>query len=716
MPDISAIKNFLLLAEKDPLIDQYEAMPLYCSNIKAYVTAMEFFKEVRLLKKLLDENEQDFAERFKAHCFERAGNNADSCLSFTTNHWGVCNSFYQQLVELVFKEQSSGEKLSILMPQVTTVIELDSYFEEGVKPRSANVKMRFNEHAIADLNSTVELQDVVIYKSYLFDVKQIAKLDFNLHRTFYRALKQNYPDLVPGLYQHNADLRLLHRQLELIDDLGQTPEEAISSLIGSLLRGGESVTKQVYATNGAHLAFEQFQSYLEALPSEFRKNLLALSDVEGYETLAKILMDLHEGHCVENASYDLNNILGNPANKTLLKSFPYLSSEEKQNLEAHYKKKHLITAQDNAVNSDFLPAYYLKQILPFIEINRTRDFIALLSVTPPSLYAFLLQHTTINLEPPLSIKLALSIRGGLLNGQESAFYQAILANREKCGDLFYLLQFAIFISGSDLFRGLFESVPAEDRFILLNEIENVDGLVAVPELVEIVMQQLPQDNHFRAITTKSIVTGKTLFHNAVYNQESLKIVLANLAEEELLEAVNTRDNFGNTVLHQAIHSPPALQAILLALPEEERFAAIKEKNLDGFNLLSQISHNPNAVQSVLNVLSKDEFTEKKLKLFIILEKITANIERYNFGCWMTGLGSYKVKLLRELQDQLLEDNQEYNDISFFLESAFKICQIKRNPLHFWATPKSVNEFLDLIAEENLSLPERKPDVSCFNLG
>lgn len=111
------------------------------------------------------------------------------------------------------------------------------------------------------------------------------------------------------------------------------------------------------------------------------------------------------------------------------------------------------------------------------------------------------------------------------------------------------------------------------------------------------------------------------------------------------------------------------------------------------------------MQVVLQALPEQLKDEGRVKLFLSIERIISNIENKSAGRWISGIGSKKTKLLRTIQDQLLENDGKSHDMSFFLKETMAICQIKRNPLHFWSTPKSVDEFSILAKEHGWQLEE-----------
>lgn len=577
--NLESIKT--LLNEAQRLVDSYADTPLDCSNLKLHVFLYELTEEIAILNRLLELDADNFAEHFKNRCFERARVNEDSQLSFYEDLYGACNNLYWEMAEVLFGEQELGERLSILLPEKMIVIEPEFYLPEPVKPNSQRLKVKFHEKKVTDLNALAkreELANFVIYRSFLIDLREIASLDFHLHKTFYRELKRNYPTLVANLYQHNTSFSMLLIQLQIADGVAQSPKEAISSLVEGLITNGKSITGQTYATIGAERAFTDFLNYLKALPEEFKEEVLALTGTDD-EVLSEVIDDLTQGRCVEIASGRLISILENSNNKAVLNAYPHLTSEQREALYRQYRKNSLPTMHGETWLNAALPVYYVKQLLPFIEINHSSDYINLLRTVPPSLYAALLQETIIN-KYPLPSKLAREIKNGLLDDeQKHAFYQAVWANKEKLGSVDDLLRFAVLSDSEELFSEVLKSVEPENRLKVLTCENAFYEAVSSPRLIQVALQLLPKSEYLLAMATPHEWSA---LYRAVDYPDSLEIMVQNLPEKDRFEVITTTfDEI--SLLHLAANqfSSRSLEILLQALPEEKRLPAIREKKHRG---------------------------------------------------------------------------------------------------------------------------------------
>lgn len=91
------------------------------------------------------------------------------------------------------------------------------------------------------------------------------------------------------------------------------------------------------------------------------------------------------------------------------------------------------------------------------------------------------------------------------------------------------------------------------------------------------------------------------------------------------------------------------------------------------------------------------------KLLNILNTLKTNISNYKNGRKTNRNRDWKVDLLLEIKDRLVnEEVPENTNILQYIEDIRNVCAKKRNPLHFWAEPHSVNEFEVLLEKTGLN--------------
>ncbi|KTD07787.1 hypothetical protein SAMN02746073_1106 [Legionella jamestowniensis DSM 19215] len=703
-----------LLSQARALVEKNSNLFLDASTLTDYVTAMELAQEVETLNNLLTEDKQNFPSRFREQAIKRATCNRDSSLSLVADPTGFCNQLYWNIAKLLVKEekQTFGNMLSVLQPEITTFIELEFYFENNLKkPKIQDAKIRLYERPITELTTIGEANDLtnfVVYKSCLFDVRKIANLNFPLQQTFFRTLKESYPEFVSGVYRHNRALIALHEQLQWLDGAGKKPREAISALREKFVAGGESITGATYATAAANQAFHKdFLGYLEALPVTFRENLLAATTKNGI-SLRSIVNALHDGECVEVTSTDLKAILKNPANKEVLDSNPYWSHEAQKALESQYAKTSLLTMRER--EAGILPAYYLSQIFNYLEIYKVDVCVNLLLVCPPSFYATLLRE--VQFYKFYALELAITLQSALTEAQHLALSDALFVSRDNLG-VENVFIFAICSNYQNLLRQLLRSIDSDQRLNALHHFDTsrekiLELLFLSPEALEIVIQELPVNDRMKFYIEKNH-KGIPFLHEALFT-ESMPLLLDNLPKEHAFEIIMQKDNNGNTALHYSAFSEQRLSRLLQAIPEAKRLEAIREKNQQGKTLLSFVKGSSGQIRVILQALPNKGITEEKLELYFIIGTLISNIET-GVNRRTSGVGAQKVRLLCQIQDQLLDGGDK--EVTEFMRDVLSICHIKRHAIHFWAQPDSVNEFLEMAREKNLPRPETEEPATRF---
>lgn len=116
------------------------------------------------------------------------------------------------------------------------------------------------------------------------------------------------------------------------------------------------------------------------------------------------------------------------------------------------------------------------------------------------------------------------------------------------------------------------------------------------------------------------------------------------------------------------------------------------------------------IRVILQALPNKGITEEKLELYFIIGTLISNIET-GVNRRTSGVGAQKVRLLCQIQDQLLDGGDK--EVTEFMRDVLSICHIKRHAIHFWAQPDSVNEFLEMAREKNLPRPETEEPATRF---
>lgn len=87
----------------------------------------------------------------------------------------------------------------------------------------------------------------------------------------------------------------------------------------------------------------------------------------------------------------------------------------------------------------------------------------------------------------------------------------------------------------------------------------------------------------------------------------------------------------------------------------------------------------------------------------IVNQLITNIEK-PIGRWTSGHNSRKVRLLYDVLGDIKNPEHAF-DLYSTINTIQSICAIKRNPLHFWKTPNSVVELVQMLQHAGLSTSE-----------
>lgn len=123
------------------------------------------------------------------------------------------------------------------------------------------------------------------------------------------------------------------------------------------------------------------------------------------------------------------------------------------------------------------------------------------------------------------------------------------------------------------------------------------------------------------------------------------------------------------------------------------------------DVITPVSPSISIEKSDIDVFEKP-VSEKDEKTILaeIVGRLISNIENKH-GCRITsGINSEKVTKLKTIQEHINQQaelkacSEEYQ---CRVREIMSICEMKRNPLHFWYTPDSVAEYKDLLNQHNI---------------
>ncbi|MBL7479802.1 hypothetical protein [Legionella bononiensis] len=113
----------------------------------------------------------------------------------------------------------------------------------------------------------------------------------------------------------------------------------------------------------------------------------------------------------------------------------------------------------------------------------------------------------------------------------------------------------------------------------------------------------------------------------------------------------------------------------------------------------------NASEQISNETPVTSISEDaKTKLINIVSILIKNISNGAGGRYTSSINHKKITDLKSILDKLTNSEESGTFQEEYVSKIMDACKIKRNSLHFWATPHSVVEFKALLKDNNIILP------------
>lgn len=624
---VTAIKSLLntyraLLTPMSPVHDY--------KSLKNQVIMTELSDAIDTFTNMLRKHD-DFEQEFRVLCMDRAKQNNDTCLSFSDLPNGPCNELYWNLAKIIFKPKSLQEMLTILLPEVEYYIEpkfapadLDKKFSpKNIAIKLNQVKLKDSRHFSEPPESSTRLGELVILGNTIVDLRDLSLFEFSHHQAYFNAIKA-YPDLEKRVYQHNFAFRTLLSQLQLLSGFGQTPKEALTSLIRELNLGGERISGGFFASPAAQRAFSYFLEYLDALETESekvnnlpsdKKRVLSLTDETG-KSLETILNNIKKFGCIEEAAGFMQRISDNPKNQATLMKYPTLPEEFVLKIKNFYKKVHAFEPdeiekeQALPLESDGgslgIPQVFMERAQNTITIDNAQDYFSLLLNFPLHYYSFLVKKSLQTLPLPLPSSLAMLVNARIFTEtQRKAFLDALLENKELF-TLNSLINFYIDVNEGAALIELLNSLGREDARKVVDENDLLHKAASKPNSLKEILSLYSKEEQSEKIREKGTL-NQTVLHIAAKNSVSASIVLNLYDHEERVMAIQQSDITGATVLHYAANHSAVLPILLDVFPDDmSRREAILKKDMNDSTTLHNAAGSHQSLALLLSFLLTDE--------------------------------------------------------------------------------------------------------------
>ena len=188
------------------------------------------------------------------------------------------------------------------------------------------------------------------------------------------------------------------------------------------------------------------------------------------------------------------------------------------------------------------------------------------------------------------------------------------------------------------------------------------------------------------------------------NEETIKKNPKHIAKPDVLICMQPQHSPSEEALPSKLEKrTTSSPAITITSPQKESQKVLSEQTSVQSKKESQkeLPVQPTAVPFSTTPLSDNNTS---LLLSEIITILISNIRSGAGGRLTSSSNHHKLKELQTIQDKLNKNDLTQNEC---ITQIMKACEIKRNPLHFWATPTSVIEFKKLLEDNQIELPDVK---------
>lgn len=568
------------------------------TELRTEILLAEYEHSLQLLKRLL-KCPETFRQEFQELCSERAYDALEQWLNYSYLPNGAANKLFYKIALCLFTEGASA----IIMPNVTRLISIEleeklpsllSFAQTKNLVRNPELKLRVSAFQLAHFE---DMSYFAFAEGKAFDLRSLQGLPLRMLRKVFALLEHHSPELLQKIQTHNFSLSSLTADIDLLNNKGQTPKDALQHLAQGLILGGEQVTRQAHATAPAYIACAQFDTYFNQLPVKIQNELVALNG-KGV-TLAKVLHDLADNQCVETASNNLKLILNENTHHDVLHRCYLMSRDEIHRLERAYRND----TQFNCIKEPSLelPAHHLKKQIALINITELDEWIGFLLNVTPSFYTQFFAHMTTSTFKKVVMFIIKAIQLDFFNlMQLDALTQVFKARMNQWGGSRAAMHLFMQVDSEVVIRGLLqgqEFSEREGRSLLVKALNYPNSLKAL-------LSSYPQDFRW-SILLMEVHAVKAMNHKP----HVFKVIVSLVSDEDKIKAVQLQNSTKCTVFFNAYEDWHFLQQVLGFYSPEDRFALLKKEyqhtRQDG-SLLHRAARYPESLKILLALFPMDE--------------------------------------------------------------------------------------------------------------
>lgn len=604
------------------LLDKYAQMnksqiePYDITSLKRCMLLTELKQEIQILSNMI-KTPDSFESQFKERCRWRM-NNPDHTIPFSEMPNSQTNRLYWSIACILFNPQTMQDMLAIILPDLKTHVRMNLIEIESAEFKTRAERMRNLEVSLEETKldenftsppSQSDLCNYLILNNTLFDVHSISLLPLKLHSSLHKVLKQKHPDLAEKLYTHNEACEELAFDIQMLNNQGITPKDAIRQLIRGLALGGSRLSGETYAKSCSNDAAKRFFEYFNGLPTETQVALREIScayDFGTIITLGSVLYnDLGIGKCVEQTAAKLIQLLDRNSDIPFLNSPSIMTPDHLKELQNKYKTPNFLNSSKTSEPKFRLPHQLMIESIKKISPRTHEELLLILFYFPPELYEALwknMNHLSISSD---LIGLAQLIKQGLFDNpeQRQALARVIAKTYpQKSGNESITWAMA---TNDPIFLTEALALYSEDM-----KIDNVAWIIRVYpsnilgwlntniSMFQALLESIHPSRRF------SVLRSSRLIFDIVYsNPQRLKYLLELLLIPDRVGVLVMRLGvFRPTILEMVANDPANLRTLLNMLPMvDQKLEAIKASNTGKCSSLSNIK-SPESLKILMELL------------------------------------------------------------------------------------------------------------------
>lgn len=365
--------------------------------LKRIIASREVYQEIQVLEGMLALPLAELKIVFHARCAFRQ-HDGDNTISIASDPDSETNRLYFQIAHVLFEPTDLRALLTILMPKVTTLVNVLIPTET---PSHLSLKDQKECHQFDQ--PTIEVTDLSALNHLEASLENVKACVFHEDRVMCLAgavllsqtlewhikccdiLQSTFPALAQKVYTHNAAFKRLSADVQYLKS-GLSPYYIFKELMWGLRLGGARYSRDEHtASESAMISIQRFFDHYLAWPAALKE---AIHHVERLTELIDSMRkydEFKEPICVETLAKQIETMLIKNAQNHLFTRIPTYSPEETQALSKQYRTSTLDVTKDANLSPHF-PTEIVTQVANGIEINNVEHFVWLLKSVSLAVY------------------------------------------------------------------------------------------------------------------------------------------------------------------------------------------------------------------------------------------------------------------------------------------------------------------------------------------